>query len=65
MFVLIFVDLPLHELATANEAAPDALDLSSGTLDPIVLPLKLEHIPCFLNGHGCLVFVVSVLLSLI
>ena len=30
LFVLIFVDFPMHELATANEAAPDALDPLSG-----------------------------------
>ena len=65
LLILIFVDLSLHELATANEAPPDALDFSSGPLDPIILPLELKHLPRFLDNHSSIVFLVSILLGLI
>ena len=50
---LVFILLLVIELATADEPAPDSLDLKCGPLFLVKLPLNFEHSPVLLNYNCC------------
>ena len=53
------------ELATADEPAPDSLDLKCGPLFIVKLPLNFEHSPVLLNYNCCGVLFVPIFLCFI
>ena len=65
LLVFVLQLLPLHELATAQIAAPDPLNLAHGTPDAVVLPLRLQHVPGLLNDHRCGGLLVAMLFGLV